>query len=390
MQEKCTIIGKLLKAVDRRKFKQIVDKYKGDYYTKTLSCWEQFVAILLGQITNSNSLRDIEALIKYHSNQQYHLGIRNDIARSTLAKANEKRSWKIYMDLFNFLVNKLNIQERTSSKQFINLIDSTPIRLDLLKHSWAEETQRIKGLKVHVMYNLTEETPTYFTITGAKTNDIVEGKKMSITLGSTYVFDKGYTDYNWRKEIDEAGAFFVTRLKKKANIKELSEMQVTSERLSSQLISFASKKVGHHKINNNYYGKPLKRVLVNREEEGKEPLILITNDLKRSDEEIAELYKKRWQIELFFKWIKQNLKIKIFLGRSENAIKTQICIAMISYVLMKLVEELKEILFEVTNNISDRIFMKLIGNELFRTLKLREYGRKRWKNPNQLQFVLNF
>ena len=220
------------------------------------------------------------------------------------------------MDLFNFLVRKLNIQEQTSSKKFINLIDSTPIGLDLLKHPWAEKTQRIKGLKVHVMYNLTEATPTYFTITGAKTNDIVEGKKMSITLGATYVFDKGYTDYNWWKEIDDAGAFFVTRLKKKANVKELSEIQVTSEVLSSQLISFASKKLGHHKIENKYYGQPLKKVMVSREEEGKTPLILITNDLKRSDEEIAELYKKRWQIELFFKWIKQNLKITKCSGQS--------------------------------------------------------------------------
>jgi len=141
---------------------------------------------------------------------------------------------------------------------------------------------------------------------------------------------------------------------------------------------------------NNYYEKPIKKVLVSRANEGKEPLILITNDLKRSDEEIAELYKQRWQIELFFKWVKQNLKIKKFLGQSENAIKTQICIAMISYLLMKLVEELKEILFEVTSNISDRIFMKLLGNELFRTLRLRTYGRKRWKNPNQLQFILDF
>lgn len=386
MQEKCTIIGKILKAIDRRKFKKIVDKYKGDYYTKTLSCWEQFIAILLGQITNSNSLRDIETLIKYHSNQQYHLGIRRDIARSTLAKANEKRCWKIYMDLFNSLVKKLNIQEQTSSKQFINLIDSTPIRLDLSKHSWAEETQRIKGLKVHVMYNLTEETPTYFTITGAKINDIVEGKKMSIRLGATYVFDKGYTDYNWWKDIDDSGAYFVTRLKYTANVKELSEIQITNETISSQIISLNRKGANPNK--NRYYGLPLKKVIIQRE--GKTPLILVTNDLKRSDEEIAELYKKRWQIELFFKWIKQNLKIKKFLGRSENAIKTQICIAMITYVLMKLVEALKEIMFEVTSNLSNRIFMKLISNELFRTLNLRMYGRKRWKNPNQLQFVLNF
>lgn len=384
MQKYSTIIAKILTPVKRRKFKSIVQKYNGDFAVKKLNCWEQFVAILLGQITNCSSLREIESIIKYHSNQQYHLGIRKDIARSTLAKANETRDWRIYYDLFIDLVSNLKPFEQKETKNVIKLIDSTPIMLDLNQHKWAEKTQRIGGLKVHLMYDLTEKMPVYFEITGAKKSDITAAKTIRLKQGRTYVFDKGYTDYNWWKEIDDNQSCFVTRLKKKANIKELSEIQETNEVISSQLISLASKKVNHKQKVNNYYGKTLKKVLVKRE--GKDPLILVTNDLKRSDEEIADLYKKRWQIELFFKWIKQNLKIKKFLGRSENAIKVQICIAMISFVLLRLMEELKEICV----NMPLRMLEKIVGNNLFNCLKVRKYGRKKWKNPNQLQFCLSF
>ncbi len=174
----------------------------------------------------------------------------------------------------------------------------------------------------------------------------------------------------------------MTRLKRNSAITHITEIQKTNDEVSSQIVEFSRR--WNRGIINNYHQKPLKKVIVQRE--GRSPLILITNDFKRSDEEIAELYKKRWQIELFFKWVKQNLKIKKFLGRSENAIKTQICIAMISFVLLKFSEELKEI----CNNIPTKIMLRLIGNNLFKCLKLRERGRKRWKNPNQLQFEWAF
>lgn len=384
MQNYSTIIGKVLTPVKRRKFQRFVQKYKGDFAAKKLSCWEQFVAILLGQITNCSSLREIESIIKYHSNQQYHLGIRKDVARSTLAKANEIRDWRIYYDLFVDLIGNLKSFEQKEAKNVVKLIDSTPIMLNLNQHKWAEKTQRIGGLKVHLMYDLTKEIPVYFEITGAKKSDISAAKTIKLKKGTTYVFDKGYTDYNWWKEIDDNQSYFVTRLKKKANIKELSIIQETNELVSSQLVGLASKKVNHKQKVNEYYGKTLKKVHVKRE--NKEDLILITNDLKRSDEEIADLYKKRWQIELFFKWIKQNLKIKKFLGRSENAIKTQICIAMITFVLLRLTEELKEICV----NIPLRMLEKIVGNNLFNCVKIRKYGRKKWKNPNQLQFCWAF
>ena len=176
-----------------------------------------------------------------------------------------------------------------------------------------------------------------------------------------------------------AGAFFVTRLKKDAKIKELTTIQSITPGISSQIFVLTNRHPGGNRINK-YANIPLKKVVVERE--GKRPLILVTNDFNRSDSEIAELYKQRWQIELFFKWIKQNLKIKKFLGRSENAIKTQICIALISFILLRMTEELKEVCREITS----KNLLKIIGNSLFNCLKLRDYGRKRYKNPNQLQF----
>jgi putative transposase len=377
-----TIIGKLLSGINRRKFKGLVDKYNGDFACKKLNCWGQFVAVFLGQITNSSSLRDIVEFIKFHSNQQYHLGIKKDVARSTLAKANETRDWRIYRDLFLDLIGNLKDQERIQTKEIIEIIDSTPIVLNFNQHKWAKKHNVFGGLKTHVVYNLTEELPTYFTFTDSNVSDIKEARKLDIETGCTYVFDRGYLDFNWLKSINDAGAFFVTRLKRNSAITPITELQQTNEQVSSQIIEFSRR--WNRGIINNYHKKPVKKVVVQRE--NKDPLILITNDFKRSDEEIAELYKKRWQIELFFKWIKQNLKIKKFLGRSENAIKTQICIAMISFILLKMTKELKEICKEIPT----KILLKIIGNNLFNCLKLRDSGRKRWKNPNQLQFCWAF
>ena len=379
MQEYNTIIGKLLAGINRRQFKRSVDKYRGDFAVKKLNCWEQFVSIFLGQITQSSSLREIVDLIKFHSNQQYYLGIRKDVARSTLAKANETRDWRIYRDVFYHLIAKLKNTSYYRTTELVKIIDSTPINLDLIKHPWIETTMKVKGLKTHVVFDLTNRYPILFDITGARTNDINWAKTIKIEKGTTYVADRGYTDYNWWFDINLQGGFFVTRLKRDAKIREITELQSNSEGISSQLFVLTNKHPGGKRINN-YANIPLKKVIVERT--GKKPLILVTNDFNRSDKEIAELYKQRWQIELFFKWIKQNLKIKKFLGKSENAIRTQICIALISFVLLRMAEELKE----VCQKISSKNLLKIVGNSLFNCLKVRDYGRKKYKNPNQLQF----
>jgi len=344
MQYKNTIIGKILTPINRRKFKHFVDKYKGDFAAKKMRCWEQFVAILLGQLGNCSSLREIESTVQFHANEHYHLGLRGNIARSTLANANENRDWRIYRDLCFDLISNLPNFEKVQTENVVKILDSSPIRLDLVNHPWAEKTQRIEGIKLHLIYDLTNTIPTYFEFSGAKTNDVEIGKKTIIEKGCTYVFDKGYMDFNWWSDIDDKGAYFVSRLKKNNAYNELSDIQVHSEAVSSQIIQMRRKtfKDGRH---NNYSDKLFRKVIVQRE--GKTPLILVTNDFNRSSEEIADLYKSRWQIELFFKWIKQNLEIKKFLGKSENAVKTQICIAIIAFVLIRLMQKLQKFCKEV-------------------------------------------
>ena len=370
MQYKNNIIGKILTPINRRKFKRFVKKYNGDFATKKLSTWEQFIAILLGQLTNCSSLREIESTVKFHANEHYHLGLRGNVARSTLANANERRDWRIFRDVCFDLINNLSLFEKLETENLVKLIDSSPIRLDLANHPWAEKTQRIEGIKLHLMYDLSNSVPTYFEFSGARTNDIEIGKKMDIQKGSTYVFDKGYMDFNWWNDIDEQGAYFVTRLKRNNAIVELSELQTNNELVSSQLIRLKNKRLTHSG-KNSCREKILKRVIVQRE--GKTPLILVTNDLNRSSEEIAELYKQRWQIELFFKWIKQNLKIKKFLGRSENAIKTQICIAIIAFVLLRLMKKLQAF----CKDIPLKTIITIAKNSLFTKLSVKKYSKKR-------------
>ena len=376
MQEHCSIIGKLLSGINRKQFKRLVDKFNGDRYVKYFNCWSQFVCIFIGQIGNLKSIREIVDSVNFQPQNQYHLGIKKNISRTTFAKANEQRDWRIYRDLFFKLIEKLPHWKQMQTENLVKIPDSSPIRLDLLHHPWAEKTQRIEGMKLHLIYDLTNTIPTYFEFTGARTNDVEVGKKTVIEKGCTYVFDKGYMNYSWWNDISEQGAYFVTRLKRNSSIIEESDIQIHNEIISSQLIRI---KPSHHGKNRSCT-KLLRRVFVQREE--KSPLVLVTNDLNRSSEEIADLYKSRWQIELFFKWIKQNLKIKKFLGKSENAVKTQICIALISFVLLHLRNELMEICSEI----SKKNLLKIIGNNMFYTLKPRNTGRKRYKNPNQLQF----
>ena len=380
MQEYNTIIGKLLSGINRKQFKRIVDKYSGDRYVKYFNCWSQFVCIFIGQVGNFTSLREIVDAINFQPKNQYHLGIKKNISRTTLAESNEKRDWKIYKDLFIHLISKLKNSNIYKTSEMIQVIDSTPINLKLTQHPWIETTLKVKGLKTHVVYDLTNKTPVLFDIIGARTNDITWSKTMKLEKGITYVMDRGYTDYNWWYEINEKSSFFVTRLKKDAKIENLTEQQSTSEGISSQIFILTNRNPRGRTINK-YANIPLRKVIVEQEKD-RRPLILVTNDFSRSNEEIAELYKQRWQIELFFKWIKGNLKIKKFLGKNENAIRTQICIAMISFVLLRIAEELKTICSEI----STKNLLKIIGNSLFNCLKLRNYGRKRYKNPNQLQF----
>jgi IS4 transposase len=329
-----TRFGELMKGIPRGMFERLVKKHQADKYSKGFRCWDQFAAMLYGQVTGSQSLRELELSFNSHEGHHYHLGARA-IRRSTLADANNKRNVALYESLCQHLLQRARGQVKNQVTSMLYLLDSTPIPLKGLGYDdWAANGHRTPGLKVHMMLEANQYVPTYAGITPSNINDIDDARQMEIESGATYVFDKGYYDYNWWHRINQEEALFVTRAKHNAALNLVNSLSIegcADHILSDEAVRFKYRRPGGGRINQ--YRTALRRVIVHREGHDT-PLVLLTNDFARTAEEIAALYKQRWQIELFFKWLKQNLKIKRFLGRSENAVKTQIYIAIIAYVLL--------------------------------------------------------
>lgn len=334
MRYKGTIFSKLIKAVPRREFEEIVKKHSGDYRVRKMNCWDQMLGMVYNQLSQKTSLRDLELSFNSHHNNFYHLGC-NRLKRSTLADANKNRSYKIYEEVFQKLVSRIENKKKTKSKEVTNLlkaIDATVITLNKTQFGWAKGYKNKMGVKVHTVYDINAEVPIHFEITTANLNDITYASKLDIRANTTYVFDKGYYKFAWWYEIDSKQSYFITPIKKNSPTEILKEREIKSNKILRDQEVSLSKRLSHSR--KNPYQKSIRKITVKREE-GKEPIILLTNDMTRTAKEIADLYKKRWQIELFFKWIKQNLKIKKFLGRSENALKIQVITALISFLLIK-------------------------------------------------------
>ena len=418
-----TIIVSLLSSVNRKTFNNLVKKYNTDFAYKKLSTWEHFIAILLGQYSDCESLRDIVETINFHSVEHYHLSLKQSICRSTLSDANRNRDWRIFRDLFLYLISGIQQKDILDGKEVINLIDSTPIRIN---EDWCEKTLRIKGLKVHTIYNLNNSIPIYFDITGAKTEDITQAKKMinksNIKENDTYVFDRGYISSEWWSIINNSKAFFITRNFKHFSYEVLDVLyDISNGNINNNINNNISNgninnNISNGNINNNinndlinslpdgeiiqdciiqakgdkfkkFYKDKLRLVIVKRDRnKHSTDLKIYTNDFKRTTKEIAQLYKDRWQIELFFKWIKQNLKIKKFLSKTENGIKIQICICMIAYVLIKLAQ----LLNKISKKASIKSLIRIIKSGIFTRLNRKSAKIKVNKifknNPNQLEF----
>lgn len=354
---------KILTPINRKKFQRIVHKYKGDYASKKLNSWEHFVSLVLGQFMEEPSLRNIEAILNLHKTTHYHLGLRQATPRSTLSDANNRRDWRIFRDLFYELLHNLRTIEQHQTQNLIQLLDATPIMLNTNLHKWADRNHYISGMKLHVVYNLEEKLPTYFEFSGMNTNDIEVAKTLEIQNNATYVMDRGYMDYNWWYEIDNHNSIFVTRLKRNNAIIVVKEQEVVGENIiSDDVIKFNKRSYRNKPLK---YTKNLRRIIVHRE--NKNPLVLVTNDFSRTAKEIATLYKQRWEIELFFKWIKGHLKIKKLIGRSENAIKTQICVALIVFVLVRIALLMKKVINHalIKQKISLKTLIVIIKNSLF-------------------------
>lgn len=335
-----TRFAEILKGLPRSVFEKHAQRLDADKHCKGFRAWDQLIALMYAQISGATSLREVEAGFNSQKRHHYHLGTRA-VRRSTLADANHKRPAALFESLCQHLMAKAGRRFRQDVGDFLYLLDSTPIPLKGLGYDdWTKDhhSHRTQGLKVHVLLTPDTCTPLESIITAPNVNDIEIGRQIPVEKGQTYVFDKGYCDYNWWYQIHCSGAYFVTRFKSNAGV-DIQEERTLNERehpqiLDDQLVSFRNKRPGGKRINQ-YHGTPLRRVTVKRED-GRPPLVLATNDQETPAHIIAERYKARWGIELFFKWLKQNLKIRKFLGRSENAVKIQIFTALITYLLLQI------------------------------------------------------
>lgn len=329
-----TRFGDLLKAFPRSLFNRLVRQHQSDKHAKGFSSWDHLVAMIFAQVSGTHSLRQLEAGFNTQESAHYHLGTR-PIRKSTLSDANNQRHADLFRDVCMALLQQVHRKYRQDAAEFLYLMDSTPIPLKGYGYDWTQgkHTHRTHGLKVHIQLAAAQALPVDAQVAYANKNDIELGRETVLEKGATYVFDKGYYDYNWWYKIHQAGAVFVTRIKENAAIKTVRSLGTPqgSDVVSDDVITLKNKHPGGHRVNH-YYGHELRKVVIRRPDHDKD-IVLVTNDFNRSAQAIGDLYKSRWGIELFFKWLKQNLRIKRFLGRSENAVRIQIFTALIAYLL---------------------------------------------------------
>ena len=340
MRHHNSVLHGLLKQIPWSRFDHLVEEHGADARVRRLTTKSQFVALLYGQLAGAVSLREIETAISSHSSQLYHLGAR-EVSRSTLADANAKRPHEVFSALFAHMAGMAGRGFRRSTAEAVRLIDSTGLRLAGVAAEWARFSKGVCGAKAHVIYDPDADRPLYLGVTTAKVNDITVAKAMPIEAGVTYVFDLGYYDYGWWARLDQAGCRIVTRLK--CN----TPLVVVEERVLPKGSTLLYDKVGYlperlKATRKNPFQDPVREIGVQLED-GK-TLRVVSNDLDASAQEIADLYKRRWAIELFFRWVKQTLKIKHFLGVSENAVRIQIAVALIAYLLLRLAKDATKII----------------------------------------------
>lgn len=329
------VFARLLKPVSRRRFSASVERHDADAYDKNFSSWDHLVALVFAQLSGAGSLRGLEAGWEANGHHHYHLGA-GRIVRSTLSDASGRRPVAVFEETFSDLARLAGRQMRRASAQLVQLIDSSPIPLGAL-HAGRAFNGRIKGAKLHLVYDPQADIPQVASITPANVNDITFARTIPVRPGAVYVFDKGYCSLSFWQKIHDAGAVFVTRPKSNAAFETVGLNDIHP----SEDANIIADEIVCHRSRNTWRGTldfHMRRLTVRRDD-GK-LLQIVTNDLTRSASDIAGLYRQRWQIELLFRWIKQHLKIRRFLGRSENAVKLQIYAALIAYLLLRLAARL--------------------------------------------------
>lgn len=339
MNSERTVFSQIMDFIPMYEFRKCVSRYRGNYKVKSFSCWDQFLCMAFAQITYRESLRDIEACLRASQHKLYHMGIRSTVSRNTLANANQVRDWRIYADFAHILIERARQLYKNDDfgiklKQTVYVFDSTTIDLCISLFPWALFRKQKGAIKLHTLLDLRGGIPTCVVITHGNVHDVNILDYLIIEPGALYIIDRGYLDFARLYSLTRASAFFVTRSKSNFNFKRLYSKTV-------------DKSTGVHcdqiiVLNNFYarkdYPEKMRRIRFFDHDKNKR-LYFLTNNFKLPALTIAELYRSRWKIELFFKWIKQNLRIKKFYGNSENTVKTQIWIAISVYVLIAIIKK---------------------------------------------------
>ena len=384
------VFSQVMDYLPMKTFRRCVDRYQGNFGIKHFTCLDQFRAMAFAQLTYRESLRDIEACLRSQANKLYHMGIRAKVSRSTLAEANEKRDWRIYADLAHSLIpvaRKLYQNEDFGVEldQTVYAMDATTIDLCLSVFPWAQFRRTKGAIKLHTLLDLRGNIPTFIHISDGKEHEVNILDDLIAEAGAFYVMDRGYLDFFRLYRLTKACAFFVIRAKKNLACQRIYSNPVdrSTGLICDQTVVLTGPNSAH------YYPDKLRRIKF-KDAESDKVLVFLSNNFDLSADSITQLYRSRWQIELFFKWIKQNLRIKAFYGTSENAVKTQIWIAVTVYLLIAILKKRLKIeasLYTILQILSVTAFERTPIKQLLTDMG---YNNEPFDISNQLNLFNNY
>lgn len=360
------VFSQLIAFLDRNHFNYLARKYDGDKYVKHLTCWNQLLALMFGQLSNCESLRDLIVALEAHQSKCFHLGLgRKPIAKTTLATANQNRDYRIFEEFAFYMMEQARRNRAADIFKLggkVYAFDSTTIPLCLSVFWWAKFRKKKGGVKVHVLYDLEAQVPAFYHITTASVHDSKAMPEIPYETGAYYIFDRGYNNFKELFRIQRMESFFVVRAKTNLQYKCVK----WKRRMPKNILSDAEIELTVYNSRKDYPDN-LRLVRYYDEKQGRE-FMFLTNAMDLTAQQIADLYKNRWQIELFFKWLKQHLKIKKFWGTTENAVRIQIAAAITAYCLVAIVQhdmKLKRSTYEVLQILSISLMDKTPLRELF-------------------------
>lgn len=381
------VFAQLVSFLDRSKFNRIVSQYGGDKYVKFFTCWNQLLTLMFGQLSNRESLRDLIVALDAHQKKTYHLGLGKYVTRSNLAKANQNRDYRIFESFAYYMVEQARTKRKTDIFKLggnIYAFDSTTIDLCLSVFWWAKFRKKKGGIKVHTLYDIETQIPAFFHITTASVHDSKAMNEIPYETGAYYIFDRAYNSFKSLCRIESIGSFFVVRAKSNLQFKA----KQWKRRLPKNVLSDAIGELTIYKSSKDY---PMQiHEVCYWDEEQKREFTFLTNAMKLSPLQVAELYKNRWQVELFFKWFKQHLKIKKFWGNTENAVRIQIYSAITAYCLIAIIQhdlKLDRTTYEVLQILSISLTDKTCLSDLFNKTNFKNIKERSGSSePNLFNF----